>query len=93
MHAGEKSDNLSTQSNLNLLRWNEELKGSFLTLFREKLAISRHDISRQINENIETAFECITKMYVCCIVNSTCIVLLRHGFVLVKRWRLIMCDT
>ena len=26
-------------------------------------------------------------------INSTCIVLLRHGFVLVKTWRLIMCNT
>ena len=65
MHTGaEKPDKFSTQSNLNLLRWNEELKGSFLTLFREKLAISKHDISLQINENIDTAIECITNMYI-----------------------------
>ena len=64
MHTGEKPDKFSTQSNLNLLRWNEELKGSFLTLFREKLAISKNDISRQINENIDTAIESITNIYI-----------------------------
>ena len=64
MYKGEKPDKFSTQSNLNLLRWNEELKGSFLTLFRGKLAISKHDISGQINENIDTAIESITNMYI-----------------------------
>ena len=64
MHTREKPDKFSTQSNLNLLRWNEELKGSFLTLFREKLAISKNDISRQINENIDTAIESITNIYI-----------------------------
>ena len=64
MHTGEKPDKFSTQSNLNLLQWNEELKGSFLTLFREKLAISKNDISRQINENIDTAIESITNIYI-----------------------------
>ena len=62
-HTGEKPDKFSTQSNLNLLRWNEELKGSFLTLFHEKLTILKHDISRQINETIDTAIECKTYMY------------------------------
>ena len=60
MHTGEKPDKFSTQSNFNLLHWNEELKGSFLTLFREKLAISKNDISR----HFDTAIESITNIYI-----------------------------